>query len=113
MMRLRNPDLRIRTSGLLASVHERNHACEVGLIRQQLQVVHQLGMRLESVGNACGPRHVGHLFRILLLGLLQSPLDVANRSHVVVDFRLIRRTEPLLELSHTIGDGIENAPILA
>src|SRR5438105_4439181 len=31
MMRLRNPDLRIRTSGLFASVHERNHAREVGL----------------------------------------------------------------------------------
>jgi hypothetical protein len=52
MMRLRDPDLRVRPAGLLASVHERDHACQIGLVREQLQVVQQLDVRLEAVGHA-------------------------------------------------------------
>ena len=39
MVRLGNADLRIGAAGLLASVHERSHTREVGLVGQQLQVI--------------------------------------------------------------------------
>ena len=52
MMRLGNPDLRIRPAGLFASVHERDHARQIGLVGQQLQVVEQLDVRLEPVRHA-------------------------------------------------------------
>ncbi len=47
-------DLRVRPAGLLAAVHERDHACQIGLVRQQLQIVEQLDVRSNPSGTPAG-----------------------------------------------------------
>ncbi len=51
MMRLGDPDLWVRAPGLLASVHESDHTCQIRLIGEQLQIVQQLDVRLEALGH--------------------------------------------------------------
>ena len=91
MMRIRDAELRVRPRALLASVHERDDARQVALIRQHLQVVEQLHVLVERVGNADRPIDIRQLAPALLLGLLDAPLDVAQRLEVVADFRVVRR----------------------
>ena len=113
MVRLVDAQLRIRPTGLFAPVHERNHACQVGLVGQKLQIVEQRHVSVECVRNARGPVDVRHLLRTLFLGLLDPPLHVAQRRQVVVHLRAVCGAERPLELPHTIEHRVENAPVLA
>jgi hypothetical protein len=77
-MRFGDPDLRVRTPGLFAAIHERDHAGEIGLIGQYLQVVEQLHVRLEPVRNARRLIDVRPLAIFLLLRLLDPAFDVTE-----------------------------------
>ena len=103
MMRLRNPDLRIGTAGLLAAVHERNHAGQIRLIRKHLQVVEQLHVRLEAIGNTGRLNQLRPLSRALLFCLLNSALGISQRLEIITELRVVGRPELLLKLLHARG----------
>ena len=52
MMRIRDAELRIRASALLAPVHERGDPRQIALEREHLEVVEQPHVLVERVGNA-------------------------------------------------------------
>ena len=83
MVRVGHADLRIGARAHLAAEHERAHARQVGLEGQHLQVEHQLGVLLERGRDAGRPLDDRQLARALLLGLLNAPLDVADRVEVL------------------------------
>ena len=113
MMRIGDAELRVRPRALLTAVHERDHARQIALKRQHLQVVKQPHVLVERIGNADRPIDFGQLSRALFLGLLDPPLDVAQRLEIVAHFRVVGRAEPLLKLPHARGHRIENAAVLA
>src|SRR4029453_14304535 len=113
MMRIRDAELRVGPRALLASVHERDYARQVALIREHLQVVEQLHVLVERVRNAYGTIDVGQLAGALLACLLDAPFDIPQRLEVVADLRVVRRAQLLLELPHPVGGGVENASLLA
>src|ERR1700676_2197148 len=112
MMRLPDSDLWIGSARLLASIHERYHACQVRLIRQQLQIVEQANVILEAVRDAGGAGYFGQLLAALLFCFLDPPFHVAKGSQIIVHLTVISRTELLLKLLHAVGNRIENAPVL-
>ena len=79
VMGLGHADLRVRPSGLFAAVHERDHARQVRLIREQLQIVEELHVRLEAVGHSGGPVDLRTAPGALLLRFLDAAFDVAER----------------------------------
>ena len=58
VMRLGDADLRVRPLADLARHHEREHARDVGLVRERQQVEHQLDVLVERLRHA--DRRVGH-----------------------------------------------------
>src|ERR1700722_5672094 len=54
MMRLGGSNLRIRSAGLLTTIHESNNPGQVRLVCQQLQVIQQPDVLLEHVRNTGG-----------------------------------------------------------
>ena len=84
MMRVGHADLRIGAAAELAAHHERDDARQVALVREHLQVEHQLRVLVEACAGTPG-RLIddGQLSRVLLLGVLDAPLDVANRLEIL------------------------------
>ena len=93
MMRLGHANLRIRPRALLLADHERNHAREIALIREQLQVEHQRQVIFEN--RRCSLRliHFRQLEIGLLLRALDAALDVSHRFRVLLDLRAILRPQ--------------------
>ena len=85
MMRFGHANLRIRTRALFLADHERDDAREIGLKREELQVEHQRQVIFEDRRRALRLLHRRQLDVALLLGLLNAPLDVANRLGILVD----------------------------
>ena len=87
MMRIGDADLRIGAAADFPGQHERADAGQVGLVGQRQQVHHQLGV-LGVVGRDAD-RLIDHrqLARVLLLGHLDAPLDVAHRIEVLGELR--------------------------
>src|SRR5262249_42724312 len=112
MMGLGDANLRVRPAGLLTAVHERDHASQVGLIGEELQVVEQLHVRLESFGHTRRLIDVWAFFGALFFSLLDPALDVTERLEIVVHLPGVRRAEFLLKLPHAGGHRIEDAPVL-
>src|SRR5580765_5547499 len=113
MVRLGHADLRVRPRALLLADHERDDTREVRLERQQLQVEHQREMILEYRRRALRLLDRRQLEVPLLLGFLNTALDVADRFGVLVDLRLVARPELLLEAGELRGDRVEDALVLA
>ena len=82
MVRLDDPDLRVRAVTDLAADHERDDPRQVGLQRQDLQIEHQLGMLLERGRHAQRPFDRRQLPRILRRGLLNAPFDIPYRIEI-------------------------------
>ena len=92
VMRLGHADLRIRARAHLSRELERDHARDVGLQREHLQVKHQLRVVFPVGRHTDGPRqHVGQRVAVLLLGLLDAPLDFADRVQILVHARPVAR----------------------
>src|SRR6266853_4541117 len=113
MMRFRDSDLRIRSARLFAAVHKCDYSREVRLIGQELQVIQQPDVWIESIRYPGGLGDGGHLFCALLFRFLDSPFHIAKRREIVIHLPVVGPAELLLELIHAIADRIEKAPVLA
>ena len=90
-MRLGDADLRIRPRAHLARELERDDPRDVGLQREHLQIEHQLRVLFPVRRHADRPRqHVRQRIAVLLLGLLDAPLDLAQRVEILVHARCDR-----------------------
>ena len=109
MVRIRNADLRIRTIALLARELEGDHARDIRLKRQNLQVEHELGVIGERGGDAHRPIGIGHRVCQLtdFLGALDFALDLPNAVEVLVHSRAVASAHTLLELGDVPGERIE------
>ena len=96
----------------LAAEGERDHAREIGLVGQHLQVDHQSGVRLEVLRHADGPVRDRELPRaVVLLGLANAPFGLANRFEVLVHPPLVLRAEIRVQPPDLRRDRIEQAAI--
>ena len=86
MMRIGNADLRIGAVAGFARQLKRDDARDVALQRQQLQVEHQSGVVGVGRRHADGPIEIGQrIVRRVGLGLLNAPLDFADRVEILAD----------------------------
>ena len=94
--------LRIDAARRVAAHLEREHARDVGLERERLQVEHQLDVLVERVGHA--GRRAGQLARLAAhvarLDLLDAPLDLADVLEIALHPLPIARVEPPIEIRH-------------
>ena len=70
MMRIRDAELGYALRSRFAVEHERDHPCQIALVRQHLQVIKERHVLVKRVGNADRPIHFGQLQRTLFLCLL-------------------------------------------
>ena len=113
MVRIRHVDLRVGAATQLVPGHEGGDPRAIGLVRQQLQVVHQSRMLGETGRHAHRPRHQRDLPISLRLDDFDAPLDVTDRVEIRADFRAVTWTETALQPRHVLTNGIENAALLA
>ena len=111
VVRLAHAEARIRALARLAPRHEREHAREIGLIRDRQQVEHHGHVLFERLRNA-DRRRERKLRRVARLGALDTPLDLAHVLEVVVEPPLVRRAHDTLQRTGLLDDGIENAAVL-
>ena len=106
-------DLRIGAAAQLVPAHERRDPGAVGLVGQELQVVHQPGVLGEVGRGAHRPRHQRHLPLALGLGHLDAPLDVAHRVEIGAELQPVAGPEAAAQADHVGADRVENAALLA
>ena len=110
-----HPHLGVALRGLLAPDQVREHAGDVGLERERLEVEHQAGVLGERVGNAHRPREV--LGQVAVAGLrldpLDAALDLAHRVEVLARPPPVAGPEALLEPGHVLAHRVEDAAVLA
>src|SRR5262249_29520269 len=110
VVRVGHPDLRVCSPAGLASELESDDASNVSLERQQLEVEHQ--SRVGGIGrrDADGPIEIGQIAVFCVdLGLLDSPLDLANSLEVQPDAGTVRRTELRFQARDLFADRVEQA----
>ena len=112
MVRLRHADLRIGPRALFLAEHERDHARQIGLKRQHLQIQHQRQMIFEDRRRALRLLHRRQFDIALFLGLLDAAFDVANRVRIFVDLDLILRPQFRLQVRQLLGHRVQNALVL-
>ena len=112
VVRLRNADLRIGRTALLAPDHERDHARHVGLVGQQHQVEHQRGVLFIRDRDPRRSRNRGQLAVGLLLDDLDAPLDLAGGFQVLVDLAPVVGRQSRLQTGDLVHDDIEHAALL-
>ena len=93
MVRFGHADLGIRPRALLLADHERDHARQVRLQRQELQVQHQRQVILEDGRDALRLIERRQLDVALLLGPGDAPFDVAHRLGVLLHLGAVLRPE--------------------
>src|SRR6185503_1412881 len=90
VMTVGDADLRVAQPRQLAAHHERRHAREVALERERLELEHQVHVLLERLGDAARRRRrLQPALRALILGLHDSPLDLADVGEILVEPRAI------------------------
>src|SRR5262245_34160712 len=109
MMRVGDADLRIAAAAQLATDHERDHARQVALEREDLEVEHQLRVFFESRRDTGGLIDDRQLVCVLLLRLLNASLHVAYCFEVLIQLGAIVRSEIALEPGDLFSDGIQDA----
>ena len=109
----RYADLGERPAADFFAEHERADACQVGLIGQRQQVEHQPAVLLECVWNADWLFHDRHLAVTLLLGFLDTPLDVSDRIEILRELVLVASPKRSPEPVRFTGHKVEDAPVLA
>src|SRR6478752_7472972 len=98
MVRVRDADIRIRTIALLPRELECDHACDIRLKGQDLQVEHELRMVAERRGNTYRPIQIGRLVvRYRFLASLDLALHLAYAVDVLIQTRAIRSAHPPLD----------------
>ena len=102
MVRIGHVDLRVGAAAQLVPAHEGDDACAISLIRQELEVVHQLCMLGEPGWGTQGPFHQRHFLCALRFGDFDAPLDVTDRVEIRADFEAVARSELALEPRHVV-----------
>ena len=113
MVRIGNADLGIGARAGFARQLERDHAGDVALQRQHLQVEHQ--PRVVGVSG----RHAHRAIEIRQwesavcgLGFLNAALHLADRIEILADLGAVARAELLLKAGDVFGHPIEKAGVL-
>ena len=113
MVRVGHADLGIALGALLAADQIREHAGDVGLERQRLEVEHEAGVLGERIRNAHGTGEA--LGEVAFVGLRLDPLnpafDLADRVEILADAAPVAGPEPPLEPRHVLADRVENAAV--
>jgi hypothetical protein len=87
--------------------------CQVGLEREPLELVHELHVVAEHLGNAARalerrqPRIVAQA-----LDCRDAPLDLAHGLEIAIDMRAIRGPQRACELRKVLRNGVEDAAVL-
>src|SRR6266853_3623521 len=110
MVWIRDADLGIRTIVLFARELERDNTGDIGLKRQNLEVVHELCV----VGKRCGypyrPIEIRHIVvRRCLFSALDLALYLTDAFDVLIQAHAIGTADALFELSDVSGERIEQA----
>jgi hypothetical protein len=89
------------------------HAREIGLIRNRDQIEQQPHFLIDR-HILLGRRYLGrlHAREIAVLRKLNAPFDLSHRVQIAVEEHLIARAQFLLQRPGTLGDEIEDAPLL-
>ena len=112
VVRIESLHFRVGSLTQLAGQHKRGNACEVGLIREHLEIEHKLDVLFERLRYSERSRH-GSLGRNLLSsGLGKTPFDFANVFKIIVQRIAIRRAQTHVEPLGLLGHRVENAAIL-
>src|SRR3954453_16478341 len=113
MVAVGNADVPIAAIAAFARDHKGDDAREIRLKRHDLHVDHQLSVIFELRGNARGALENRDLHRrVLLFGLLNAALDIANRFQVLGELRAVALAKAGLEAVDIARDVIENAALL-
>src|SRR5215831_13211211 len=108
-MLLADANLRVRPLAELPIAHEREHPRQVALVREHQQVVHQREMLLEGVGHARWQSDRRNLRTIASFGLLDPAFDLTHVVEIVVQTRLVARSERSLQIPRLSRDDVEDA----
>ncbi len=111
MEALRDAALRVDPARRVAAHLEREHARDVGLEGQRLQVEHQLDVLVERVGHARGRAGQFAGFARVVAGLdaLDAPLDLAHVLEILLHPLAIARVERAVQVGDLGGDVVEHA----
>ena len=113
MVRIGHADLRERHAAELAAQHERNDARQVRLVRQHLQVAHQLHMIVEAVGHAGRMVDDRQLARALFFGAGNPALDVTDRVEIFHELHAVAGANRSAQALRFRDHRVEHAAILA
>ena len=112
VVRVRDADGGIRPVAQLAADQEGDHACDVGLPGEELQVEHQIDVLLEGVGDTEGHREVGRRLQVAPLRPLDAALHVPDRVEVLRHPARVGRTDGPLQAGGVAEHRIEDAAVL-
>ena len=103
-MRVGHADLRIGHAAVLVSDHEGDDAREIALIRQHLQVEHQVHVIFPAGRDACWMIDERQLLIALRLGNLDALLHAANGVEIFGQLRPIALREHALQARNFLAD---------
>src|SRR5688572_12498334 len=110
MVRVPDPDLRIRSIALLARELEGDNARDIRLKGQNLQVEHELRVVAERGRNTYRPIQIGRLVvRHGSLGALDLTLHLTHTVEILIQAHAIGNAHPLLEPDNVRSERIEQA----
>ena len=108
-MPVRNAELAIGARRSFARHQKREHARQVSLEGHRDHVGHQLEMLGKVRRHPVGLGHARVDLRIVLLGALDLPLNVADRRQVFIQLAAVRRAKVGLQFAGILGREIQNA----
>jgi hypothetical protein len=101
----------ISATAKLPPDHERNDPRQVTLVRKHLQIKHQPSVIRERGWNTSrlvkSRKLSGHLF----FSSLNPPFDIADRFKILNKLSCITRPESTPNVSHLLGNGIEQTTV--
>jgi hypothetical protein len=111
VVRLGHADLRERALAQIARQHELRDARDVRLIRQRLQIEHEVGVFVERFRHS--DRSIRHrqICGRLLLRFLYPPFDLADVIEILADPLLAARAESPLQMARLLRHRIEDAAV--
>jgi len=109
VMGVGNPDFAVGPGAAFAAEHEGGDARGAGLESDGQQVEHQAGVAGEFGGNAGGFFKRWWSLAIVILGELDTALDLAERREVFIDFLAVGCAELGTETPRVVQNIIQNA----
>src|SRR5688572_22979663 len=110
MMLTWHTDMGKRPRAELARENHREHACDVGLVREHHKIQHHLCIVVEGFRHVDGPVDQLNVVRALRFSVLDALLYLADGVGVFVEFGAIATPERLSERVHFVENRVKNAP---